>query len=386
MRDRLLIGTLALGMGVALGAGTSLAGEAKLPSQLIWTAYGTTSSGYAQAVAIGNMLKNKHGTTIAVKPGKNDISRMTPLRDGKADFCACGIASYFGQEGVALFASPKWGPQPIRMVMSSIGAFGIALATAKDANIKTYADLKGKRVAWVRGGDALNVNAGAYLAYGGLTWDDVTKVEFSGYSQSWDGMVNDQVDAAIASTPSPPTKKLAASPRGIHWPTVPHSDSAGWARLLEAAPYFLKHIATVGTEISKDNPWEGASYAYPILVTNASFDADAIYALTKAMDEGYEDYGPKVPGARGWALASQNFQWVLPYHQGAIRYYKDKGVWSDAAQAHNDALIKRQGVIAAAWKSFMAGTVPDEKGAFKAAWMAARGQALEGAGLPTIFN
>ena len=113
--------------GLAAGA---LAAEVKLPKNMTWTAYGTTSSGYAQSVAIGNMLKNRHGTTLSVQPGKNDISRMTPLRDGNADFCACGIASYFGQEGVALFASAKWGPQPIRLLLSSKGGFGLALATA----------------------------------------------------------------------------------------------------------------------------------------------------------------------------------------------------------------------------------------------------------------
>jgi TRAP transporter TAXI family solute receptor len=156
----------ALITAVGLG-GTVSAGEVKLPENMTWTAYGTTSSGYAQSVAIGNMLKNRHGTTLAVKPGKNDISRMTPLKAGKAGYCACGIASYFGSEGVALFANPAWGPQPIRVLMTSIGASGLGVGGAKDADIVVPADLKGKRVSWVRGGDALNVGVTAYLAFGG---------------------------------------------------------------------------------------------------------------------------------------------------------------------------------------------------------------------------
>jgi TRAP transporter TAXI family solute receptor len=379
-----IAGAAAATVAVAGLAAGALAGE--LPKNMTWTAYGTTSSGYAQSVAIGNMLKNKHGTTLSIQPGKNDISRMTPLRDGNADFCACGIASYFGQEGVALFASAKWGPQPIRLLLSSKGGFGLALATAGDANVKAYKDLKGKRVAWVRGGDALNVGTSAYLAFGGLTWDDVEKVQFSGFGASWDGMVNGQVDAAFSSTPSPVTKKLAASPRGIHWPTLPHNDEAAWERFLTAAPYFVKHNATVGTGMSKDEPWEGATYAYPILVTNASYDADVVYSLVKAMVEGYEDYGGTVPGSKGWALESQGFEWVLPYHEGAIRYFKEVGVWTDVAQARTDALIARQGAIAEAWSVFTAASPPEDKGAFKTAWMAARAKALEGAGLDPIFK
>lgn len=366
--------------------GSVLAAEVKLPESMIWTAYGTTSSGYAQSVAIGNMLKNRHGTTLAIKPGKNDISRMTPLKQGKAGYCACGIASYFGSEGVALFASAAWGPQPIRVLMTSIGSSGLGVGSAKDADIMVPADLKGKRVAWIRGGDALNVGVTAYLAFGGLTWDDVTKVEFSGFSASWKGLINNQVDAAFASTVTPLSKQLAASPRGVRWITLPHDDTAGWKRLHAAAPYFLKHMATVGSEISKDKPWEGSTYSYPILVTNASQDADEVYSLVKAMVEGYDDYKGGAPGAKGWALESQNFEWVLPLHEGAIRYFKERGVWTDAAQKNTDDLIARQGAIADAWTAFTAASPPKDKVAFKTAWMAARAKSLEGAGLDPIFK
>lgn len=377
-----------MGAVVALAglAGSALAAEVKLPESMIWTAYGTTSSGYAQSVAIGNMLKNRHGTTLAIKPGKNDISRMTPLKQGKAGYCACGIASYFGSEGVALFASAAWGPQPIRVLMTSIGASGLGVGSAKDANIMVPADLKGKRVAWIRGGDALNVGVTAYLAFGGLTWDDVTKVEFSGFSASWKAIINNQVDAAFASTVTPLSKQLAASPRGVRWITLPHDDAAGWKRLHAVAPYFLKHIATVGSEVSKDNPWEGSTYSYPILVTNASQNADEVYSLVKAMVEGYDDYKGGAPGAKGWALDSQNFEWVLPLHEGAIRYFKERGVWTDAAQKNTDALIARQGAIEDAWTAFTAASPPKDKDAFKTAWMAARAKSLEGAGLDPIFK
>ncbi len=364
---------------------TTIAAEAMLPKQLAWTAYGTTSSGYAQSVAIGNMLKNRHGTALRVLPGKNDVSRMTPLKDGKADMCACGIASYFGSEGVMLFAKKGWGPQPIRVIRTSMGAFGLGLATAKDANVNSMADLKGKRVAWVRGGDALNVNAGANLAFGGLTWDDVVKVEFPGFKQSWEGLINDQVDAAFASTVTPLAKRLAASPRGIHWPALPHDDEAAWTRFLKAAPYFVKHNVTVGAGISKEQPWEGAGYSYPILVANAAYDKDVVYALTKAMTEGYDDYKDGAPGAKGWSTSAQNFQWVMPFHDGAVEYYKEIGVWNGDMQSHNDNLVKRQDVLAKAWKEFLASHSGDDD-AFKSAWMKARASALSAAGMNPVFN
>ena len=45
-------------------------------------------------------------------------------------------------------------------------------------------------------------NAEAYLAYGGLTWDDVERVDFGGFGASWTGLIEGQTDAAFASTNS----------------------------------------------------------------------------------------------------------------------------------------------------------------------------------------
>ncbi len=63
------------------------------------------------------------------------------------------------------------------------------------------------------------------------------------------------------------------------------------------------------------------------------------------MIDTYNGYKDGAPGAEGMALSLQNFQWVVPYHDGAIRAFKEKGVWTDAAQKHNDGLIKRQQVM-----------------------------------------
>ena len=199
--------------------------------------------------------------------------------------------------------------------MTSMGSSGLGLATAKDANVNSMADLKGKRVAWVRGGD-----------------------------------------------------------------------EAAWARFLEAAPYFVKHTATVGAGVSKDEPWEGAGYSYPILVANASYDQDVAYSLVKAMTEGYDDYKDGAPGANGWATSSQNFRWVIPFHDGAVKYYRGIGVWDGDMQAHNDGLVKRQDILAKAWKNFLATQSGGDQASFRSAWMKARASALSEARLDPLFN
>lgn len=360
----------------------------ELPSTLAMTAYGTGSAGYTQMVSIGNLLQNEYGTSVRILPGENDVSRMTPLRMGRVPLCACGIASYYGSEGVLLFADPDWGPQPIRLISTSTASFGLGVAVAGDINVKTPADLKGKRVAYIRGDDALNVGTEAFLAFGGLTWDDVERVEFPGYGRAFEGIVADQADAAFTMSVAPPAQQLAASPRGIVWPELDPGNKEGWKRLRAVAPYFQPHkvTAAAGENYGKDNPWVGASYPYPILVGNKSLDDKIASSLIRVLIEDHDKYKDAAPGNAGYSLENQNMQWVIPYHDAVIEYYKEIGHWTDDMQAHQDKLVKRQEILKTTWETFKDSNPPEDEDAFRRGWMKARAKALEAEGMEPVFR
>jgi TRAP transporter TAXI family solute receptor len=261
----------------------------------------------------------------------------------------------------------------------------LTIVTAKDAGIKTAADFKGKRVAWVVGAPSLNQNITALLAFAGLTWDDVTKVEFGGFGQAMQGLVNNQVDAAFASTISGPLYKLESSPRGIQYPTFPHADKAGWARVHKIAPFFVPAFGTEGAGLSKEHKAEAATYPYPVLMTMKGTDADLVYAMTKAMVESFDDYKDGAPGNKGWDIERQIFAWAIPMHEGAVRYFKERGLWTAEHQAHNEALVKRQDVLAAAWTAYKSGA-PADDAEFKKGWMKARAEALTKAGMEPVLT
>ena len=287
------------------------------------------------------------------------------------------------QEGVFVFGKKNWGPQKVRVLLANNGgAVALAVGVAGDIGVKEYADLKGKRVAWVKGAPALNVNVSAYLAYAGLTWDDVKKVEFGGFGASWKGMVNGQVDAAFASTNSGRAYEMASSPRGLVWPPIDPNNKEGVARMRAIAPFFATFNAKVGANIDKKpGPFPSAGYAYPVLIAMHDRDAGMVYEMTKAMDTLFADYKGKAPGINGWARAKQNFQWVVPYHAGAIKYWKEAGAWNDAAQAHNDKLIKRQDALAAAWAELKKENPSD----WEAAWAKKRKATLKAGGFSVVF-
>ena len=367
-------------------AGPALAQNVKLPTTLTWTAYDVGSGGYNQAVAIGNALKNKYQIDLRVLPGKNDVSRNVPLRDGKVPFSANGVGgSYLAQEGLYEFGARDWGPQPVRSLMLNNSDALLTIVTAKDANIITAKDFKGKRVAWVVGAPSLNQNITALLAFAGLTWNDVQKVEFGGFGQAMDGIVNNQVDAAFSSTISGQAYKIASSPRGIRYPTFAHNDKEGWARVNKIAPFFVPAYGTEGAELSAQNRAEAATYPYPVLMGMKSAETDLVYNMTKAMVETFNDYKDGAPGNAGWDIKRQLFAWAIPVHDGAVKYFKEAGVWTAQHDKHNAELIKRQDTLAAAWDAYKAKASSNDA-EFVKGWMGARAEALTKAGMEPVVT
>ncbi|GGY74893.1 TAXI family TRAP transporter solute-binding subunit [Marinobacter zhanjiangensis] len=358
----------------------------ELPDTLGMTAYGTSSAGYSQMVSIGNLLQNEYGVSVRILPGDNDVSRMTPLKMGRVPLCACGIAAFYGAEGVLLFADEDWGPQPIRVVTTSIASFGLSIAVAGDIDVEVPSDLEGKRVSYIRGDDALNLGTEAMLAFGDLTWDDVERVEFPGYGRSFDGIIANQTDTAFTVSVAGGPQQLAASPRGITWLTLDPDNKEGWARLKEVAPYFQPHKVTSGAGISEDDPWIGSSYPYPILVANAGTNDTLVKSMVKIFTEDYDKYKDAAPGNEGYALDNQNMQWVIPFHDAVVEYYKEIGHWTDEMQEHQDMLVRRQNLLLDTWDNFTAGDTPDDDDAFRSAWMEVRAEALEEAGMNPIFR
>ena len=62
--------------------------------------------------------------------------------------------------------------------------------------------------------------------------------------------------------------------------------------------------------ISEESPHEGGTYPYPLLTGLDSSDSAIVEALVMALHEHYDDYKDADPGAIGWALDRQLFQWV----------------------------------------------------------------------------
>jgi TRAP transporter TAXI family solute receptor len=357
----------------------------KLPESLTFTAYDTGTSGFNITVAVGKGLKDTFNTEVRVLPAGNDVARLAPLKAGRAQIAAMGVGSYFAQEGVFEFGAKEWGPQPMQLLMSSVDCAGAALGIAKDIGVTELKDLKGKRIGNVVGSPALNQNAIAMLAFGGLTRADVKIVEFAGYGAMWKGMINNEVDAAFGNTVSGPAKEMETSPRGLVWPALPHKDTAAWERLMKIGPFYSKHVATCGAAgLSPQAPMEMANFPYPLYSVYATLTEDLAYAITRGMIQSYDVYKDGAPGASGLAINKQTTQWVIPFHAGAVKAFKEAGIWKDADAKHNQALLARQKLLTDAWAAYTKTNPADD--AFRKGWSEARKAALVKAGLDPVME
>ena len=356
----------------------------QFPKTIAWSAYPTGTGGYSQAVAIGNILQRQYSVNLRVIPGRNDVSRLATLRAGRVHFSAGGSESVYAQEGILNFASRIWGPQPIRVLMSNFSdSCSFTFAMASDAGVEQISDIKGKRVTWVQGAPSLNNATAALLAYANLTWDDVIPVEVGGYNASIDAVLNNRADMAGGACNSPPFLRIEASPRGLTFAQFSHGNTEAVARVRERLPWYVPHIAFEGPTIPEEGI-EVFTSAYPFLVGLESSSETMVYSMVKIMHTHFDEYKNNAPGAGGWTLDRQKFeQAFVPFHTGAIRYYKEIGAWTPEAEENNQKNLHRQAVLRTAWEQFLP-SAPKGYEEFEQAWIKFREQSLADADLITL--
>lgn len=348
----------------------------KLPDTMAWSSYDVGSAGYAQASAMADAFGKKYGTKIRIQPSASSVGRLQPVLEKRADFGFLATETFFAAEGTEDFSARRWGPQDLRVLAGAASSFG--MPTAADANIRTLADLKGKRVAYVAGNPSISVKCDAVLSFVGLTRKDIEAVMFPTYAAAMGSIAQGKTDATCTTTTPSQMYELQASPRGIHWVDLPADNKKGWDRVAKVAPFLASRVETVGAGLSAEKPAQMMSYRYPVLVVRADMSADAVYAFMKAMDETFDIYKGATAVMPRWKLSEAGTPPIdAPFHEGAIRYLKEKKIWTSEHQAWNDARVKRLNALRAAWQKAQAEGKGKSDPEFAAIWEKLRNQVID---------
>ncbi|WPY96390.1 TAXI family TRAP transporter solute-binding subunit (plasmid) [Limimaricola variabilis] len=360
---------------MALGALTASAQE--LPQTMVWTSYDVGSAGYAEASAIADAFGKEFGTRVRIQPSGSGIGRLQPLLQGKADYAFLATEAFFVAEGAFDFATPDWGPRNLRAVAGRPA--GITLIAAGDAGIDTVEDARGKRIAFVAGNPSVNVKCEAILAFGGLTLDDVEVITFPTYASAMSSMTRNESDATCTTPTTSQLYELAESPRGIHYAPLEADNTAGWEGLAKVLPIMGPSDEDIAAGLPEGEIAKMAAYRYPVITTTAEKSADEVYAFIKALDETYDLYKDGTATMERWTLEMSGKPAIdVPFHEGAIRYLEEKGIWTEEDTAWNDRRTARMDALLAAWETFQSENEGLEAEAFAEAWMARRAEVVAG--------
>ena len=216
------------------------------------------------------------------------------------------------------FKEPLKGMSAIAVLYPEV----VQVVVAADGPIKSFADLKGKKVGVGAPGSGTEANYRQLMDAYGMKKEDVNG-QYLSFSESAEAFKDKHIDAFVV-TGAVPTSAImdVATQNAIR--ILPIADDIA-AKLTQKYPF----LAAVKVPA---NSYKGQTADVPTVAVNAVLIAgsqlkdDMVYNLTKALFDNQAELA--AAHAKGKELNPQfAVKGVsIPYHPGAVKYYKEKGL------------------------------------------------------------
>jgi TRAP transporter TAXI family solute receptor len=206
-------------------------------------------------------------------------------------------------------------------VVGGLYAEAVQLVTM-DPNIKSVADLRGKKVSIGAAGSGVYFNAMDVLAAAGLKEEDIIP-QYQSFADSADSLKDGKIDAAfiVAGPPTPAITELCTSNAAYLVPI----DGAVADALMASCPYYTVHAIPANTYPGQTEEVKTVTVKATLIVS-ASASEDDVYELTKAIFDNIDKI--TAAHAKGAELSIENATggMTAPFHKGAAKYFAEKGV------------------------------------------------------------
>ena len=321
---------------VAVSMVTANAAEAQLKRITI----GSNPSGsvfFLLATGFSKLLQEKLGIKSTAQPHAGSSVYLPLMDNGEITLglnnSMDSVAAYKGR------APFKRAHKNVR-ALARVWVIPYGFMVKANSGIKTVADLRGKRVVTdIKSIVSLNMVNRAMLATAGLSLKDVTELSSGGIVRNIDMVVQGRADAAPVAYSMPAVRKAHATvPGGIAIlrlgsranDEIMAKLAPGSATML-VTPHKRRPMFKTDTLIATFDTYFNAGKQ----VSNA----DA-YRFTKTLHANWKainkDYPPTRSVKQAKLAPPSNMH---PYHDGAIKFYKEVGLWS-AANAKQQAAVK----------------------------------------------
>jgi len=269
-----------------------------------------------------NKGRKDHGIRCSVESTGGSVYNVNTIKEGELEF---GVAQsdiqYNAFNGVVQFDGDAF--EGLRAVFS-VHPEPFTVVARADSGIKTFDDLKGKRVNIGNPGSGQRATMEVLLEkMGWTTGDFALATELKAAEQSA-ALCDNQIDAMVY-TVGHPSGSIQEATTACDSVLVEVSGDAVSA-LVEEFPFYS--VATIPGGMYRGN--DGDVKTFGVRATFVSSDAvsdDAVYAVVSSVFENIEDFKglhPAFANLTAEEMATQSLS--APLHDGAAKYYKEKGL------------------------------------------------------------
>lgn len=192
-----------------------------------------------------------------------------------------------------------------------------------DSDIKTVADLKGKRVAVGAIGSGVEANARQIIAAAGLDFDKDIDPKFLSFSEASTGLKDKQLDAAFLVAGIPTAAIVDLSTQNDVFVVPIDGDVA--KNLMTKYPFYTEYTIPAATYKGQTEDAKTLSVR-SMLAVSSTLDEELAYNMIKAI---YEN-GDRITAAhnvgKDITLETALNGMGIPVHPGAQKYFDEKGI------------------------------------------------------------
>ncbi len=296
---------------------------------LITTPAGTFSNSAASAMA--KVVTDKARIRMTVQAQAS--AGFEEVEAGTAELTVSNsFDSTFYATGAGEYASR--GPSKLLRHVAAIMPYRVAMHVRADSKIFKISELKGKRVSSdFNAQKTIGRIIAAHLANGGLSYKDVKGVPAPNVFRQAEDFKAGKVDTMFFAMGAPQVKEAAAALGGVRVLEV--DASAGAVKRMEEV---LPGAYTIN--VSPSPATDGVTKPTNLIAfdmnlnTSANVSEDTIYRVVKALYENKKDLLDTFPP---FALFDpqmmSKIQIGIEFHPGAIRFYREAGLWPPRAAA-----------------------------------------------------
>lgn len=246
------------------------------------------------------------------------------LSQGKLQFAMSNSSiTYFAVRGSEGWEEPHQ-VQSVMTLFPNVAMF----VTLANSGIEKVADLKGKSVYLGPEGAGFEYFVRPILAAHGLTLADIDG-RF-GSQQSAVDLLGDGAVAAAMVGGGIPNPALSQMTQANSIRLIPY-DAEAKANLIADYSFFEPAVIPAGTYNGIEDQYEGLNVGSAHLITHKSVDEQTVYDFVKLVYEQRAKIAERHRAALNIRPETVAVQSGIDYHAGAERFYREVGIWPEAA-------------------------------------------------------